>query len=87
MAQAPVKVYTRQWCGYCTAARHLLDKKGVAYEEIDCSGDNAKRQWLASVTGQSTVPQIFIADKPIGGYSELRALDDAGKLDALLQAT
>jgi len=84
---APVKVYTRRWCGYCVAAKHLLDKKGVAYEEIDCTGDDATRQWLARETGQSTVPQIFIAGQSVGGYTDLQALEDAGTLDAMLQAT
>ena len=83
---ASVKLYTREYCGYCDAARSLLDGKKVAYEEIDCSGDDQKRNWLRTVTGQSTVPQIFIHDKPIGGFTELRALDKQGKLDAMIAA-
>jgi glutaredoxin 3 len=81
-----VKLYTREYCGYCDAARSLLDGKKVAYEEIDCSGDDQKRNWLRTVTGQSTVPQIFIHEKPIGGFTELRALDKQGKLDAMIAA-
>jgi glutaredoxin 3 len=84
---APVKIYTRELCGYCTAAKHLLDGKGVAYEEIDCTGDAATRRWLVEQTGQTTVPQVFIAGKSVGGYSDLRALDEAGELDPLLHAT
>ncbi|MBA3820267.1 MAG: glutaredoxin 3 [Deltaproteobacteria bacterium] len=79
-----VKMYTRRWCGYCTAAEHLLKEKGVAYEEVDCTGDHAIRRWLVEVTGRSTVPQIFIDDKSIGGYDELRALERRGELDDLL---
>jgi glutaredoxin 3 len=84
---APVKIYTREACGFCTAAKHLLDAKHVAYEEIDCTGDPATRRWLVTETGQSTVPQIFISGKSVGGFTDIRALDDAGELDPLLQAT
>jgi glutaredoxin 3 len=83
---APVKIYTREACGFCTAAKHLLDSKHVAYEEIDCTGDQETRRWLVGETGQSTVPQIFIAGKSVGGYTDIRALDDAGELDPMLQA-
>jgi glutaredoxin 3 len=81
---ADVKMYTRKWCGYCTAAANLLDTKGVAYEEIDCSGDRATRAWLVETTGRTTVPQIFIDGRPIGGYDDLRALERRGELDGLL---
>lgn len=81
---AAVKIYTRSWCGYCTAALHLLTSKRIAFEKIDVTGDDDKRRWLAEVTGQSTVPQIFIADRSIGGYTELRALDKTGELDRLV---
>lgn len=81
---AKVKIYTREWCGYCTAALQLLEKKGVDFEHIDASGQPELRQWLAKVSGQRTVPQIFIDEKPIGGFSELRALDRDGKLDKML---
>jgi glutaredoxin 3 len=84
---APVKIYTREACGFCTAAKHLLDGKGVAYEEIDCTGDQPTRRWLVEQTGQTTVPQVFIAGKSVGGYTDLRALDAAGELDPLLHAT
>lgn len=81
---AHVKIYTRKWCGYCTAAINLLDEKGVDYEHVDCSGDQPTRAWLVKATGRSTVPQIFIDGKPIGGYDDLRALDRRGELDRLL---
>lgn len=81
---AHVKMYTRKWCGYCTAAERLLDAKGIAYEQIDCTGDSATRKWLLEATGRSTVPQIFIDGKPIGGYDDLNALNRRGDLDKLL---
>lgn len=84
---AQIKMYTRRWCGYCSAAEHLLDKKGIAYEKIDCTGDHQTRQWLVEVTGgRTTVPQIFINGRSIGGYDELRALDRRGDLDRMLSA-
>ena len=81
---AQVKIYTRQWCGYCTAAERLLKDKGVAFENIDCTGDSEKRQWLVQATGRTTVPQIFIDGQPIGGFDDMRALERAGTLDKLL---
>ena len=84
---AHVKMYTRRWCGYCTAAERLLKEKGVEFEEIDCTGDHATRRWLVEVTGRSTVPQIFINGQAIGGYDDLRALDRRGELDAMLAAS
>lgn len=84
---AQIKMYTRRWCGYCTAAERLLDAKGVAYENIDVTGDQAQRRWLVEVTGgRTTVPQIFIAGQSIGGYDELKALDRRGDLDKMLEA-
>lgn len=83
---AHVKMYTRRWCGYCTAAERLLDAKGVSYEQIDCTGDQAIRSWLVEASGgRTTVPQIFINGTPIGGYDDLRALDRRGELDKLLR--
>jgi len=82
---ADVKMYTRRWCGYCTAAERLLEAKGIPFEQIDCTGDSATRKWLVEATGRTTVPQIFIDGKPIGGYDDLRALDRRGDLDKLLR--
>ena len=81
---AHVKMYTRRWCGYCSAAQNLLDEKGIDYELVDCTGDEATRKWLREATGRSTVPQIFIDGQPIGGYDDLSKLDRQGKLDALI---
>lgn len=81
---ARVVMYRTPFCGYCVLAKRLLVKKGVPFEEIDVSADRDKRAWLRQVTGLSSVPQIFVDDRPIGGYLELHLLERAGKLDALL---
>jgi len=81
---AEVLVYTTPVCPYCVMAKRLLTQKGVAYQEVDVAADHDKRRWLAETTGQKTVPQIFIDGKPYGGFTDIAALDKAGKLDALL---
>ncbi len=81
----PVKIYTTPYCPYCHAAKGLLDEKGVSFTEIDVTGDHEERARLAQVTGQRTVPQIFIGEESIGGYDELSALERAGRLDPLLE--
>jgi glutaredoxin 3 len=82
-----VKIYTTQTCGYCFAARNLLNNKGVGFEDIDVSADVEIRQQMMSLSGRHTVPQIFINEQPIGGYDDLMALDAAGELDLLLGIT
>lgn len=81
---AEVRIYTTVICAYCVAAKRLFRKKGVRYEEVDVTGDAERRRWLAEVTGQRTVPQIFIDGRPYGGYVEVAALDRAGRLDEIL---
>ena len=81
---AEVRIYTTTYCGYCRAAKSLLSERGAAFQEIDCTQDSDVRSWLIEQTGQRTVPQIFIGDVPVGGFSELSALDQAGKLKAIL---
>ena len=80
-----VRVYTTRFCGYCVAAKRLLRARGIAYIEIDVTGDDASRAWLVEATGRRTVPQIFVDAKPIGGYQELVALERSGRLAAMLQ--
>ncbi len=84
---AEVLIYTTTYCPYCTAAKQLLRKKNVAFEEISVDGRDDMREWLAKASGQRTVPQIFINGKPMGGFSDISALDKAGKLDGLLAET
>ena len=80
-----VTMYTTRVCPYCIAAKRLLSKRNIAYEEIDVTGDQAKRAWLVEVTGgRKTVPQIFIKGQSIGGYDELKQLDVSGALAPML---
>ena len=82
---ATVEIYTKFACPYCVRAKQLLDSKGVPYTEYDITMGGAKRdEMLARVPGAQTVPQILINDTPIGGSDDLRALENQGKLDALL---
>lgn len=82
-----VEIYTSPWCGYCRAAKSLLARKGVAFEEIDIGRDPARREeMLSRSNGRYTVPQIFIGSTHVGGSDDLHALDRAGKLDPLLAA-
>jgi glutaredoxin 3 len=82
---AEVTIYTRAMCGYCMAAKRLLDKKGVAYIEHDASFSPELRQEMVERSGGGrTFPQILIDGRPIGGCDELHALDAAGRLDAML---
>jgi len=84
---ARVEIYTTPFCPYCQAAKRLLARKGVSYEETDVSRDPALRQGMtARAGGRRTVPQIFIDGRHVGGSDDLHALDHAGKLDALLAA-
>ena len=80
-----VEIYTKIFCGYCTRAKHLLESKGVAYHEYDISMDAPKRaEMLQRAHGRSTVPQIFIDDRHVGGSDDLYELDRSGRLDPLL---
>lgn len=83
----PVRIYTTHYCGYCVRAKDLLKRKGVEFKEIDVTGDDAERAKLVEASGgQRTVPQIFIGDHHVGGYTDLAALDQRGELDPLLAA-
>ena len=84
-AMKDVTIYTRMMCGYCAAAKRLLDRKGVQYTEHDASFSPDLRQEMMSRSGRTTFPQIFIGDTHVGGSDELHALERAGKLDPLLQ--
>ena len=82
---AQVEIYTKWGCGFCVAAKALLDRKGVAYDEYDITMGGPKRaEMVKRVPRALTVPQILIDDQPVGGCDELHALDQQGKLDVLL---
>lgn len=82
----PVEIYTSPLCGFCHAAKRLLDQKGVAYSEIDIWADPSRKpEMMQRANGRHTVPQIFVGDTHVGGCDDLFALERADKLDPLLQ--
>jgi glutaredoxin 3 len=84
MAQT-IDIYTKQLCPFCTRAKALLDSKGAKYSEHDITMGGPKRAEMMERAPQArTVPQIFIGDTHVGGSDDLAALEQAGKLDALL---
>ena len=85
MASAPVTMYVTAWCPYCARARALLSSKGVAFKEIDIEAQPGERDDMIRRSGRTTVPQIFIGERHIGGSDDLYELDAAGGLDPLLQ--
>jgi glutaredoxin 3 len=84
--EEPVVLYTTPWCGFCRAALGLLHARGIAHVEVDVLGNHAARDWLADVSGQTTVPQIFVRGRSVGGYTELAELDRSGELRRMLDA-
>jgi glutaredoxin 3 len=80
-----VVIYTKSYCPYCDRAKALLQRKGASFDEISVEGDEKKYSELKQKTGLMTVPQIFINDELIGGYTDLAALDQKGLLDAKLK--
>ena len=81
----PVTIYTKSWCPFCQDAKALLSSKDVAFDEIPVDGKPEEQAKMAQrAGGKSSVPQIFIGDRHIGGCDDLYALDHAGRLDALL---
>lgn len=79
-------VYSKDYCPYCVRAKNLLTQKGAAFTEIDVTRDEAKlAEMLAKSNGKRTVPQVFIGETHVGGFDDLHALDQSGKLDALLK--
>ena len=84
---AKVEIYSTQTCPYCVRAKALLDAKDVDYTEIDVTGDDAARMAMVEKAGgRRTVPQIFINDVGVGGFDDLRQLEETGKLDQMLGA-
>ena len=82
---ARIILYTTDFCGYCRAAKQLLLRKGLDFEEVDVGANHELRiEMVQRAGGRRMVPQIFIDDAPIGGYQELAQLDREGRLDILL---
>ncbi len=82
-----IEIYTQPWCPYCARAVGLLEKKGVAFQEIDApNGSPQREEATRRAGGLTSVPQIFIGGAHIGGCDDLMALERAGKLDPMLSA-
>ena len=80
-----VTIYTKPYCPYCVRAVDLLERKGVAFTEIEAAFDAEKRQEMMQRSGRATFPQIFVGERHIGGCDDMMALEREGKLDPLLQ--
>jgi len=82
-----VEIYTSPLCGFCHAAKRLLNSKGVSFAEVDVMANpDRKAEMIQRANGGRTVPQIFIGGDHVGGSDDLHALERAGKLDSLLEA-
>jgi len=79
-----VVLYTTAWCGYCSGAKRMLDKKGVGYTEIRVDKETGRREEMEQRSHRNTVPQIFIGDVHVGGFDDLADLDMDGELDTML---
>lgn len=81
-----VEIYTKKNCPYCTAAKILLDDRNISFEEYDAEFDeDLRKEMIERSSGRSTFPEIFINNKHIGGFDDLKKLDQEGKLDDLLK--
>jgi glutaredoxin 3 len=83
---AEITVYSTTWCTYCDRAKSLLKARGLEYTNVNLDDDPAFRGKLLELTGRMTVPQIFVGERLVGGFTELRELDRSGKLTALVEA-
>jgi glutaredoxin 3 len=79
-----IVMYATSWCGYCARARQLLASKGQAWEEIDLDQQPGRREEMIEKSGRTSVPQIWIGERHVGGYDDLVALEAARELDPLL---
>jgi glutaredoxin 3 len=84
MPAARVVLYSTDYCPYCTRAKRLLAQKRAAYDEVNVEERPELRHWLVKASGQRTVPQIFVNNRAIGGFTDMAALDHTGELDRLL---
>ncbi len=85
-SQPKIIIYSGRFCGYCTAAERLFQSKKAEYELIKVDEDPAQFEHMMEITGRRTIPQIFIDDYHVGGFDDLSALNQSGKLDELLTA-
>jgi glutaredoxin 3 len=85
MSRPEIVIYATGWCPYCDRARRLMTQRGLTFKEIDVDADAKLREEMIARSGRSTVPQIFIGAKHIGGCDELVALEGSGELDPLIE--
>jgi glutaredoxin 3 len=85
-ASPKIIIYSGRFCGYCTAAERLLQSKNAEYELVKVDEDPEQFEYMMEITGRRTIPQIFIGDFHVGGFDDLSALNQSGKLDELLSA-
>jgi glutaredoxin 3 len=85
MSGAEIVMYSTGWCGFCQRARALLNRKGLAFREIDVEQDPALRAEMVARSGRRSVPQIFVGPRHVGGLEELAALERTGELDQILR--
>lgn len=83
-AASPVVMYTTSWCPYCARARQLFESKGVPWTEIDIEATAGARAEMQQRSGRTSVPQIFVGERHLGGFDDAQALDEHGELDRLL---
>jgi GrxC family glutaredoxin len=81
---ADIVIYSKQWCRYSAKAKALLDSKGLAYQEVDITHNEAKQREMIKRSHRKTVPQLFIDGESIGGYDDLAELAASGELDGRL---
>lgn len=86
MSQPKIIIYSGRFCGYCTAAERLFQSKKAEYELIKVDENPEQFEHMMEITGRRTIPQIFIDDYHVGGFDDLAALNQSGKLDELLSA-
>lgn len=82
----PVFMYIKASCPFCSMAQALLEKKGVAFDKVDINVEPERRDEMIERSGRRTVPQVFVHGEAVGGYDELAALEESGRLDELLAA-
>jgi glutaredoxin 3 len=80
-----ITIYSKPHCPYCVLAKELLQKKELEYHEIDLIKDQGKRDEMIERSGRTTVPQIFIGDKHIGGFDDLKELEEKKELYRIIK--
>ncbi len=86
MNQDPVKIYTTSYCPFCVRAKNFFKSKGIPFEEINMDGKDQELESLKKKTGLRTVPQIFIGENLVGGFTDLAELDAKGELEAMISS-